>query len=228
MSDFDFLNPLQNVSLRLTEQQIAEITEWFDTNSKPLLIINEEEPINAITVDKIKEFLELKKYHRRNFHYPSYAEIMIEVEKLKAGITRMLTKEQFIYMLDKWVIEADIKHEIKLAFKVFDTEKRSFLDIDNVKVIVTTYADVFDEQETRELLRDANVKGDCNVFYEDFVESLFSVAPELYQLKTEYLYEDPNDDPSVPPVVTAEEEISQPLAPPEPVPDRKDNQKKKK
>lgn len=43
---------------------------------------------------------------------------MNEVETLKAATTRMLTKEQFIYILDKWVIEADLKHELKLAFKV--------------------------------------------------------------------------------------------------------------
>lgn len=33
------------------------------------------------------------------------------------------------------------------------------------------------------MLRDANVRGDGNVFYENFVESLFSVAPELYEIK---------------------------------------------
>lgn len=70
---------------------------------------------------------------------------------------------------------------------MFDSEKRNFLEIDDIKVIVTRYADVFNENETRELLRDANVRGDGNVFYEDFVESLFSVAPELYQLKVYFI-----------------------------------------
>ncbi|XP_046969820.1 calmodulin-like [Vanessa cardui] len=197
MAVFDVFNPLKNVTPRFTEEKLSEIIEWFDENSKPLLIIDNGEPINVITVEKIKDFLELKKFHRRDFHYPSYAEIMNEVEKLKAGIIRMITKDQFIYMLDKWILMPDIKHELKLAFKVFDTEKRNFLETDDFKVIVTTYADVFSEAETRELLRDANVRGDGNIFYEDFVESLFQVAPELYQLEAQYLYENPNEDPSV-------------------------------
>ncbi|CAH2239951.1 jg3382 [Pararge aegeria aegeria] len=144
-------------------------------------------------------------------------------------MTRMLTKDQFIYMLDKWVIEADLKHELKLAFNVFDTEKRNFLEIDEIKVIVTRYADVFSDDETREMLRDANVRGDGNVFYEDFVDSLFSVAPELYQLKADFLYEDPNEDPSVPPDPEPEPEpvALEPEPSPSPTPQPKKKGKKK-
>lgn len=57
------------------------------------------------------------------------------------------------------------------------------MDVEEVKTIVTSYGDVFTEEETRELLYDANTKGDGNVFYRDFIDSLFSNAPELYQLK---------------------------------------------
>ncbi|XP_045451426.1 calmodulin-like [Melitaea cinxia] len=195
MAMFNVLKPLQNVSLLFTKEQLSDIIAWFDSNSKPY-IIEDEEPVNVITVEKLIQFLDLKKYHRRSFHYPSYAEIMNMIEKLKAGTTRVITKDQFIYVLNKWILMPDIKHELKLAFKVFDSEKRNFLEIDEMKVIVTRYADVFNENETRELLRDANVRGDGNVFYEDFVESLFSVAPELYQTKAEYLYENPDEDPT--------------------------------
>ncbi|CAG9564729.1 unnamed protein product [Danaus chrysippus] len=136
---------------------------------------------------------------------------MKEAENLNAGITRMLTVEQVLYMLDKWIIEPEIKHELKLAFKaslvkVFDTEKRNFLEIDELRVIVSSYGEAFNENEIREMLRDANVRGDGNVFYDDFVESLFNVAPELYDVKTEYLYENADEDPSVPPEPVPEEE----------------------
>lgn len=43
---------------------------------------------------------------------------MTEAEHLKAGALRILTWEQLIYMLDKWVLEPEIKHELVLAFKV--------------------------------------------------------------------------------------------------------------
>lgn len=67
--------------------------------------------------------------------------------------------------------------------QLFDTEERGFLEIDELREIVTSIGDVFDGPEVIEFLRDANVRGDGNIIYEDFVESLFSVAPELYQMK---------------------------------------------
>ncbi|CAB3234068.1 unnamed protein product [Arctia plantaginis] len=138
-------------------------------------------------------------FHKRSFHYPTYHEIMTEVEKLKADVTRMLTREQFIYILNLWFLHPDIKHELKLAFQVFDTEKRNYLEIDEIRSIVKDNADVFDEIETMELIRDANVSGSGNVCYEDFVESIFRSAPELCELKADHLYDDPNEDPSIPP-----------------------------
>lgn len=57
------------------------------------------------------------------------------------------------------------------------------MDIEEVQTIVTNYGDVFSEAEVIELMREANVRGDGNVFYEDFIESLFNLAPELYEFK---------------------------------------------
>lgn len=65
---------------------------------------------------------------------------------------------------------------------MFDTEKRNFLDIEEIRGIVTRYGDVFNEAEVIEMLRDANVRGDGNVFYEDFVDSMLSRAPELSEI----------------------------------------------
>ncbi|XP_021195001.3 uncharacterized protein LOC110379599 [Helicoverpa armigera] len=207
MAVFDFLNPLANVTPRFTEEQLEQMVQWFDENSKPLLIINNaEEPTNVVTIEQLISFLELKKFHRRAFKYPSYLEIMTEAEKLNAGVIRMLTKDQFIYILNVWVQEADIKHELQLAFKVFDTENREYLELDEIKEIVTVYGDhPFDEREALEIMRDANVRGDGQVFYADFIESLFSLAPELYKMKTDYLYENADEDPSVPPEPVVEE-----------------------
>ncbi|KAJ0174648.1 hypothetical protein K1T71_009756 [Dendrolimus kikuchii] len=227
MAVFDVFNPLQNVIPRFTEEQLDQIIEWFDANSKPQLIINEGSPTLVVTIEKFVKFFELKTFHRRSFHYPSYSEIMIEAEKLKAGVTRMLTKEQVIFILNKWVLEPDLKHELSLAFKIFDTENRNYLEIVDIKAIVTGYADVFHENESRELLRDANVRGDGIVYYEDFIESLFSIAPELNDIKASYLYDNPDEDPSVPPEPVVEEEPPAPPSPPLPPPPAKGKGKRK-
>ncbi|CAG4956080.1 unnamed protein product [Parnassius apollo] len=144
-----------------------------------------------------KQVSKVKRFHRREFYYPSYGEVMAVVEKLKNYFPRVLTKEQVLIILDKWVIEANIKHELKLAYRIFDSESRNYLDLDEIRLIVTEFGEPFNENETLELLRDANIRGDGNVFYEDFVDSLFNLAPELSEIKAKYLFEDPNEDPSV-------------------------------
>lgn len=58
--------------------------------------------------------------------------------------------------------------------------------MDEIRTIVTQYGDVFDPDETREMLRDANVRGDGNVFYEDFIESMFSLATELNDIEVSF------------------------------------------
>lgn len=70
-----------------------------------------------------------------------------------------------------------------IFLQVFDTENRDFLELDEIKTIVTSYGDVFNPDETRELLRDANVRGDGNIFYAEFIDCLFNRAPELYDIK---------------------------------------------
>ncbi|XP_063365874.1 uncharacterized protein LOC134654339 [Cydia amplana] len=170
-------------------------------------------------------------YHRRHFNYPTYMEIMADAELLKAGVTRVLTKEQVIYMLHKRVKEAEIKHELLLAFQVFDTEKRNFLELGEVESIVTSYEDAFNRDETIEMLRDANIRGDGNIVYENFVESLFAMAPELYEIPTDFLYTDPDEDPSVPPLPPEPEpepETPPPPPPPPPPPAKAQAKGKKK
>lgn len=56
--------------------------------------------------------------HRRSFAYPTYANLMKEVEILNMGAQRMLTKSQFIYLLDKWLLLPDMRHELIMAFGV--------------------------------------------------------------------------------------------------------------
>ncbi|KOB69836.1 Calmodulin [Operophtera brumata] len=172
MAGFDVFNPLANITPRFTEEQLENFKEWFDEKSKPLLLIDDGPPIKVISIEDFMDFLQLKKLHRRSFIYPTYGEVMLVAERLKADVTRILTWEQFIYILDTRVLEPEIKHELLVAFKV-----------EEIQSIVTTYADVFNKAEAIELMRDANVRGDGNVFYEQFIECMFSVAPELYNIK---------------------------------------------
>lgn len=60
MAVFNEFDPLRNITPRFTEEQLIEITDFFDKNAKPLLVINEGEPINVISIENVIAFLNLK------------------------------------------------------------------------------------------------------------------------------------------------------------------------
>lgn len=67
MAVFDVYDPLRGITPRFSEDQLNDIIEWFDGVAKPLLTINDGEPINVISIDNFIDFLKLKKYCFLNF-----------------------------------------------------------------------------------------------------------------------------------------------------------------
>lgn len=72
MAVFDVFDPLRGITPRFTEEQITEINDWFDSTAKPLLTINDGEPINVISIENLIDFLNLKKYRIHNFVFIVY------------------------------------------------------------------------------------------------------------------------------------------------------------
>lgn len=57
---YDILNPLNTIT-RFTQEQINDINEWFSSEAKPLLSVDDSDPINVVTVEQFEQFLGLKK-----------------------------------------------------------------------------------------------------------------------------------------------------------------------
>lgn len=72
MAVFDVFDPLRGITPRFTEEQLTEIIDWFDSTAKPLLTINDGEPINVISIENLIDFLNLKKYRIHNFVFIVY------------------------------------------------------------------------------------------------------------------------------------------------------------
>lgn len=72
MAVFDVFDPLRGITPRFTEEQLNEIIDWFDSTAKPLLTINDGEPINVISIENLIDFLNLKKYRIHNFVFIVY------------------------------------------------------------------------------------------------------------------------------------------------------------
>ncbi len=106
---------------------------------------------------------------------------------------------EFVYLMTKNVHEdGDIEEEIREAFRVFDKEGHGFITVPDlcqvhagitlltlishkmelfITQVLTTLGDKLTEEESEELIAEADIDGDGNVNYEEFVTMLLHKKP---------------------------------------------------
>ncbi|QQP56415.1 Calmodulin [Caligus rogercresseyi] len=65
--------------------------------------------------------------------------------------------------------DGDIEEKMREAFRVFDREGHGFITVLDLTQVLTTLGDKLTEEESLELIREADIDGDGNVNYEEFV-----------------------------------------------------------
>merc|ERR1712241_1331288 len=69
--------------------------------------------------------------------------------------------------------DGDIEDEIREAFRMFDEEGNGFITSGDLAEIMTSIGDVLSFEEADELIAEADVDGDGNINYEEFVGTIF-------------------------------------------------------
>ena len=69
--------------------------------------------------------------------------------------------------------DSDIEDEIREAFRMFDREGNGFITSVDLMEIMTSIGDVLSFEEADELIAEADVDGDGNINYEEFVGTIF-------------------------------------------------------
>ena len=85
----------------------------------------------------------------------------------------------FIYILCREFHDSDIEEEIREAFRVFDKEGNGFIATAELAAVLQNIGDVLSEEETEELVAEADMDGDGNINYEEFVAMLFREVKTL-------------------------------------------------
>lgn len=85
---------------------------------------------------------------------------------------------EFLYLMTKNVHEdGDIEEEIREAFRVFDREGHGFITVPDLIQVLTSLGDKLTQEESEELIGEADIDGDGNVNYEEFVTMLLHKKP---------------------------------------------------
>eukprot|EP00899_Mesostigma_viride_P000053 jgi/Mesvir1/10048/Mv24223-RA.1 len=84
------------------------------------------------------------------------------------------------YLVDFWrdfqctVADTDSEEELKEAFKVFDKDGNGFISAAELRHVMTNLGEKLTDEEVDEMIREADVDGDGQVNYEEFVKMMMS------------------------------------------------------
>ena len=75
-----------------------------------------------------------------------------------------------------------IEDEIRDAFRVFDREGNGFISIIDLTDVLSQLGEKLSQEEVEELIHEADIDGDGNIFYDEFIAMIFKV-PQATEIR---------------------------------------------
>ena len=148
----------------LTEEQIAEFKSAYKAHSK-----DDETPLQNKDLGTVIRSLGF---------YSSEAEVAQMIEEGDAEGMGWIDIQDFFKLMAKQIKEPIMtEDEIRSAFRVFDKESNGFISATELRHVLMGVGEPLTEEEMEELIRNAEVDGDGQVNYEEFVSRMLNKEP---------------------------------------------------
>ena len=149
---------------QLTEEQIAEFKSAYKAHSK-----DDETPLQNKDLGTVVRSLGF---------YPSEAEVSQMVEDWDPEGMGWIDIADFLKLMAKQIKEPVMtEEEIRSAFRVFDKESNGFISATELRHVLMGVGEPLLDEEMDELIRNAEVDGDGQVNYEEFVSRMLNKEP---------------------------------------------------
>ncbi|XP_073317374.1 calmodulin-2 isoform X1 [Primulina huaijiensis] len=154
---------------QLTEEQIAEFKEAFSLFDK--------DGDGCITTKELGTVM------RSLGQNPTEAELQDMINEVDADQNGTIDFPEFLNLMARKMKDADSEEELKEAFKVFDKDQNGFISaaetyciipISQLRHVMTNLGEKLTDEEVDEMMREADVDGDGQVNYEEFVRMMLA------------------------------------------------------
>ncbi|XP_066280419.1 calmodulin isoform X2 [Branchiostoma lanceolatum] len=154
--DFD-IEDLEDEDLadQLTEEQIAEFKEAFSLFDK--------DGDGTITTKELGTVM------RSLGQNPTEAELQDMINEVDADGNGTIDFPEFLTMMARKMKDTDSEEEIREAFRVFDKDGNGFISAAELRHVMTNLGEKLTDEEVDEMIREADIDGDGQVNYEEFV-----------------------------------------------------------
>jgi len=149
-----------NMADQLSEEQISEFKEAFSLFDK--------DGDGTITT------VELGTVMRSLGQNPTEAELQDMINEVDADGNGTIDFPEFLTMMARKMRDTDSEEEIKEAFKVFDKDGNGYISAAELRHVMTNLGEKLSDSEVDEMIREADIDGDGQINYDEFVKMMLS------------------------------------------------------
>ncbi|KAH3853236.1 calmodulin-A-like [Dreissena polymorpha] len=146
----------------LTEEQISEFKEAFSLFDKD--------------GDGTISSTELGTVMRSLGGNPTEAELQDMINEVDADGSGMIEFPEFLTMMVRNMRDIDTVEDLRQAFNVFDKDGTGKISAAELRHVMSNLGEKLTEEEVDEMLREADVDGDGEINYEEFVQLMMSTS----------------------------------------------------
>ena len=135
-----------------------------------------QNPTEAELMDMIQEVRETYQKLRLliNLIFNAHLIFCILSAKIDADGSVTIDFPEFLTMMARKMKDTDSEEEILEAFKVFDKDGNGFISAAELRHIMTNLGEKLTDEEVDEMIREADIDGDGQINYEEFVKMMMS------------------------------------------------------
>jgi calmodulin len=104
----------------------------------------------------------------------SEVELKLMIDEVSPDGSGTIDFSQFVFLMHKKGKDTDLEEEIINAFRVFDKNDSGIITADELKHVMTTIGDKLTDEEVDAMIREADIDGDGNINYEEFVRTMMA------------------------------------------------------
>ncbi|KAG0497010.1 hypothetical protein HPP92_001701 [Vanilla planifolia] len=149
---------------QLTDDQISEFKEAFSLFDK--------DGDGCITTKELGTVM------RSLGQNPTEAELQDMINEVDADGNGTIDFPEFLTLMSRKMKDTDSEEELKEAFRVFDKDQNGFISAAELRHVMTNLGEKLTDEEVDEMIREADVDGDGQINYEEFVKVMMASEEE--------------------------------------------------
>ncbi|AEE34506.1 putative serine/threonine-protein phosphatase with EF-hands [Arabidopsis thaliana] len=155
---------------QLTDEQISEFKEAFSLFDKDGddSISDSGDSCGCITTKELGTVM------RSLGQNPTEAELQDMINEVDADGNGTIDFPEFLNLMAKKMKDTDSEEELKEAFRVFDKDQNGFISAAELRHVMTNLGEKLTDEEVEEMIREADVDGDGQINYEEFVKIMMA------------------------------------------------------